>query len=237
MKTILSVGVIILAVIAYFVWFYNAPPTESVPEVVSEEALTCSDGTVLETQLLDNEHIIVSLNGVPYELSPVVSASGARYANADESFVFWNKGNVSMILVDGEVVFENCRTDANQVDDEDMADVSDMIHLDSPVADSVIESPLTLRGEARGPWFFEASFPIQLTNWDGLIIAEGYATADGDWMTESFVPFNAELVFESPYTEGDPDFMKRGTLILQRDNPSGLPEHDASLELTVWFSE
>lgn len=111
----------------------------------------------------------------------------------------------------------------------------DFITLQTPAPGSVISSPLTITGDARGYWFFEASFPIILTNWDGLIIAETFATADGDWMTEDFVPFAASVEFVSPYNPGDPDFMKNGTLIMQRDNPSGLPENDDALEIPVKF--
>jgi hypothetical protein len=115
---------------------------------------------------------------------------------------------------------------------------SDLIRLEEPAAGSVVEkSPIALKGVARGYWFFEASFPISLVNWDGLIIAEGYATAESDWMTEEFVPFTATLEFTNPYNPGDPDFMKRGALILQKDNPSGLPEHDDALEIPVWFAQ
>lgn len=113
---------------------------------------------------------------------------------------------------------------------------ADLISLTSPVPNGIIENPLTLSGMARGYWYFEASFPVILTNWDGLIIAEGYATAEGDWMTEEFVPFTANLEFESPYVEGNPDFMKRGSLILKKDNPSGLPEHDDALEIPIRFA-
>jgi Immunoglobulin-like domain of bacterial spore germination len=112
----------------------------------------------------------------------------------------------------------------------------DRIMLTSPQPDATIASPLIITGEARGPWFFEASFPVTLTNWDGLIIAEGIATAESDWMTEDFVPFRAELTFTSPYQAGDPAFMERGSLILKRDNPSGLPENDAALEITIQFA-
>ncbi len=110
------------------------------------------------------------------------------------------------------------------------------ITLASPLPNSIVESPLVITGQARGTWYFEASFPIILTNWDGLIIAEGIATAESDWMTENFVPFTASLDFENPYHLGDPDFMKKGSLILKRDNPSGLPEHDNALEIPVRFS-
>ena len=113
---------------------------------------------------------------------------------------------------------------------------SDLITLISPVPNSVVEQPLTLSGEARGYWYFEASFPVTITNWDGLIIGEGFATAQGDWMTEAFVPFTATVEFENPYVDGQPDFMKRGFLILQKDNPSGLPENDNALEIPIYFA-
>ncbi len=113
---------------------------------------------------------------------------------------------------------------------------ADLITFWSPVPHEEIESPLHIAGKARGNWFFEASFPVILTNWDGLIIAQGIATAEDDWMTTEFVPFSATLEFTSPYPEGGQDFMKRGSLILQKDNPSGLPELNDALEIPVRFA-
>lgn len=113
---------------------------------------------------------------------------------------------------------------------------ADLIVLNSPVPNGVVSTPLSVSGQARGYWYFEASFPITITNWDGLIIGEGFATAQGDWMTEEFVPFTATLEFENPYVAGQPDFMKRGSLILQKDNPSDLPENDNALEIPIYFA-
>jgi hypothetical protein len=113
----------------------------------------------------------------------------------------------------------------------------DLITIETPKERAVIESPLTLSGDARGQWYFEASFPVVLTNWDGLIIAEGFVTAENDWMTTDFVPFKGMLEFESPFKDGDPDFMKNGTLIFKKDNPSGLPENDAAYEIPIRFAE
>jgi hypothetical protein len=110
-----------------------------------------------------------------------------------------------------------------------------VIRLVSPRPNEVVRSPLAIRGEARGNWFFEASFPVTLTNWDGLIIADGIATARGEWMTTDYVPFEAVLDFERPEDIGD--FSRRGSLILQKDNPSGLPENDDALEITIFFWE
>lgn len=111
--------------------------------------------------------------------------------------------------------------------------IPDLILIESPAPESKITSPLKIKGEARGNWYFEASFPIVLTDWDGKIIAQGIATAQNDWMTENFVPFTATLNFENP--SWNADFSKRGSLIFKKDNPSGLPEHDNAYEMTVWF--
>lgn len=111
----------------------------------------------------------------------------------------------------------------------------DIITLDSPTDGATVTSPLRITGQARGQWYFEATFPVVLTDWDGRIIAEGFAEAQDEWMTTDFVPFVATLEFESPYSEGDPDFMRRGSLILQKANPSGLPEHADAHEIVVQF--
>lgn len=109
----------------------------------------------------------------------------------------------------------------------------DLVVLDVPLPETIVTSPFQVTGKARGFWFFEASFPVFLTDWDGRIIATGIATAQKDWMTEDFVPFIAVLEFDVP--SGPGEARNRGTLILQKDNPSGLPEHDDAREITVYF--
>lgn len=110
-------------------------------------------------------------------------------------------------------------------------DKSDLIRLTSPLPGATVSSPVTLRGEARGNWFFEASFPVFVTDWDGKIIGQGIATAQGEWMTTDFVPFLATITFNTAEISGQ--YSDRGTLILKKDNPSGLPEHDDALEIPV----
>ncbi len=110
---------------------------------------------------------------------------------------------------------------------------ANLIRIDYPRPNQAITSPLVIRGEARGNWFFEASFPVFLTDWDGRIIAQGIATAKGEWMTTDFVPYEATLTFIV-----DKDvYSDRGTLILRKDNPSGLPANDDAMEIPVIFSE
>ena len=114
--------------------------------------------------------------------------------------------------------------------DSQVAVYKDLIQVETPLPESEVSSPLVIKGKARGNWFFEASFPVILTNWDGLIIAEGVAQAEGEWMTTDYVPFTTTLTFTV-----DTRVSNRGSLILKKDNPSGLPEHDDAFEYTVYF--
>jgi immunoglobulin-like protein involved in spore germination len=107
--------------------------------------------------------------------------------------------------------------------------INEPIKLDLPIPGSKISSPLFISGIAKGTWFFEGDAPVILTDWDGLIISEGYITAKEDWMTEEFVPFEGVLEFEVP------EYGERGSLILRKDNPSGLPEYDDALEISILF--
>jgi hypothetical protein len=104
----------------------------------------------------------------------------------------------------------------------------DEIRLNSPRPGEMLKSPLVITGEARGSWFFEASFPLRLLDANGTTVAEHYATASEDWMTENFVPFSSTLLFATPETA-------TGTLVLMRDNPSGLPSGDRALRIPVKF--
>lgn len=105
---------------------------------------------------------------------------------------------------------------------------ADMIQVTSPGAGAIVTSPLTITGQAKGGWYFEASFPVRLLDGNGNQIAIAPAQAQGDWMTEDFVPFSVTLTFTKPATP-------TGTLILQKDNPSGEPQFDGSISIPVNF--
>lgn len=115
------------------------------------------------------------------------------------------------------------------VEASETLDKSDLIIVTSPQSGELVSSPLAITGKARGYWFFEASFPVMLVDDGGNVVASGVASATDSWMTEEFVGFEAELSFVVP------DSMDKGVLILKKDNPSGLPENDDSLEISVVF--
>ena len=110
---------------------------------------------------------------------------------------------------------------------------ADLIRVAMPGPGEEIKSPFIAKGEARGYWFFEASFPVKLFDGNGKEIVMGIAQADppagGEWMTTEFVPFSVALTFEKPSTA-------EGILVFEKDNPSGLPEHADALRIPVLFS-
>lgn len=124
-----------------------------------------------------------------------------------------------------------CRTPEGTLYIEDITHLqeSDLVRPDITFG-ATIKSPQPITGTARGNWFFEAVFPIILEDANGVEIARGIAEAQGDWMTEEYVPFKALLTFTVPQTD-------TGILVFEKDNPSGLPEYDKNYKIAVVFEK
>lgn len=105
----------------------------------------------------------------------------------------------------------------------------DSLVVDTPLPNAIVSSPLTISGRARGEWYFEASFPVKIVDAKGKQLGIVQAQAQGEWMTTDYVPFTTQLPFSIPSTP-------TGTLILEKDNPSGLPEHANQLDIPIRFT-
>jgi len=103
--------------------------------------------------------------------------------------------------------------------------LSSKVKVTSPLPKATVARTFTVTGEAPGPWYFEASFPVQVRNPDGELLASTPAQAQGDWMTEAQVLFKATLTVY--------DYSGPATLILLKDNPSGMPENDDSVSFPI----
>lgn len=105
---------------------------------------------------------------------------------------------------------------------------AELIRIDYPRPNTTVETDgsIVVTGEARGTWFFEADFPVELKDSSGQVIGQGIALADGEWMTEDFVPFTAEVVISR-------DYVGEAELVLHRNNPSDLRENDDELVVPV----
>jgi uncharacterized iron-regulated membrane protein len=96
----------------------------------------------------------------------------------------------------------------------------------SPKQNAKVGREFTVAGTAPSQWYFEATFPIQVRDINDNVIGSIGANAQGDWMSSSPVPFTATVHLDVNYSGP-------ATLILMRDNPSGLPENDDSLEIPI----
>jgi hypothetical protein len=100
------------------------------------------------------------------------------------------------------------------------------IVVSSPKPGSTFGQVVAVNGQARGSWYFEASFPIVIEDAGGNIIGQGIGSAEGDWMTEEFVPFKAIIGLSKAYSGP-------ATVVFKKDNPSGEPARDASVSVPI----
>jgi hypothetical protein len=102
----------------------------------------------------------------------------------------------------------------------------DRVVLRTPSQNTTVGNTFVVSGSAPGNWFFEADFPLQVRDREGNVIARTFASAEGEWMTTELVSFSATVHVDAPYSG-------QATLILLKNNPSGLPEHDDALEIPI----
>lgn len=130
-----------------------------------------------------------------------------------------------LTVIAGAVLLAWPRPGQNGHDSVESPFTSANITVSSPVPSSTVPSSFTIIGRARGSWYFEASFPVEVRDANGNVVGRGLATAEGDWMTTEFVPFSAPVIIEN--------YSGPATLVFIKDNPSGLPEHDDSVSFPI----
>lgn len=106
--------------------------------------------------------------------------------------------------------------------------LSNNVIVTQPLLNTVVKSPVFIKGEAKGLWYFEASFPITIIDANNQTLGGGIAQAKADWMTTGFAPFDAAITFKNPTTS-------TGYIIFAKDNPSGLPEHADEEKMPIKF--
>ena len=79
-------------------------------EPVATATFKCTGGKAIDATFYAHKVDLTLTDGRSLELPQVISGSGARYANADESFVFWNKGDTAFITEgsDDTMTFKDC---------------------------------------------------------------------------------------------------------------------------------
>jgi hypothetical protein len=95
------------------------------------------------------------------------------------------------------------------------------VNIITPAVGDAVFHNFILGGSARGFWFFEGDTSVTVADIKGAKIGEGIAIAKGEWMTESFVPFTANISIVENY-------VGPAIIVFHKSNPSGLLEHEES---------
>lgn len=113
--------------------------------------------------------------------------------------------------------------------DQNQKSLLDLPSVTEPKSGSKITSPVTIRGTVPPGWMFEGVFPIKLLDSNRKLIAQTQATeeAPGSWQSNVSVYFKATVNFSTS--------AKSGFLVLEKDNPSGLPTNSKTFEVPVSF--
>lgn len=108
------IGVLlVLAAIAVGYILFSNRDSSTAAEDQRVAVFTCNAAkSITATFYPEDDHVQLDLSdGRELSLPRAMSASGARYANDSESFVFWNKGNTAFITENGSTTYENCATE------------------------------------------------------------------------------------------------------------------------------
>lgn len=104
------------------------------------------------------------------------------------------------------------------------------IIIDQPRPNESFTSPFAVAGKARGPWFFENSFPLKIIDEQAKVLGTGVATAQISALTNDFVPFVGFIEF---LPNEKPASSTKAFLVFTNDNPSGLPENEISTTVPI----
>lgn len=109
-KRILIIVIIALVIIALGYFIKTNQSVSDVPETITAN-FNCQEERNIQAVFHTGENSSVDLvlsDGRVFYLPQTISASGARYANDNESLIFWNKGDTAFIEENGTVTYQDC---------------------------------------------------------------------------------------------------------------------------------
>lgn len=102
--------------------------------------------------------------------------------------------------------------------------------ISMPLVDKKLSYPITVKGIAPPGWLFEGSTTLKLLDKSGELIVQTTVMEDspGAWMSGENVKFSGVVDIEKP----DSPY---GYLIIEKANPSGLPENYDLFDMPVIY--
>jgi len=87
---------------------FAATPAGAAEKPVADVTFRCDDDKIIKAVFHADRVDLALSDGRSLTLPQAMSASGARYANADESIVFWNKGDTAFIIEGADETYSGC---------------------------------------------------------------------------------------------------------------------------------
>ncbi len=111
---------IILFLVVFFVGFFVGRPFGArtvTGDPVIMAKYVCEEGQKVRVDYYEN-FVYIKFEGFKAYLQRTMSASGVRFANSDESLVFWSKGDGAFIELDGATYIDNCLVEKDPKQEE-----------------------------------------------------------------------------------------------------------------------
>jgi membrane-bound inhibitor of C-type lysozyme len=115
MKKILYFAIVITTLFLGIYLYYKKPISGNIPAVnqasdgvINSVVFNCIENKNIRAIFFKDRVELSLSDGRNMLLYQAVSASGARYANPDESFVFWNKGDTAFVDEGKTTTFKDC---------------------------------------------------------------------------------------------------------------------------------
>ncbi len=130
MKTLLlTIGLIAVLGIGYWFIFINNDDTPNV--TYNEEAFTFVSDDDREFSVRfseDGGYARLNLNDQEYDLQVATSGSGAKYANKDESVIYWEHQGTAMVEINGNEIFSGATLKSNEADKREEASTNPLFN-------------------------------------------------------------------------------------------------------------
>lgn len=83
---------------------------EKQSQIINTAVFACPENKAIYAEFTKNMVKLKLSDGRELTLPQTISASGARYANNNETFIFWNKGNGAFIEENEFTTYKDCVT-------------------------------------------------------------------------------------------------------------------------------
>jgi len=201
MKQILIIlALILLFGLGYFlVSMSNQSEVSPQPPVVysSEVETFSTDSREFTIQYSsESEYAQLGIDGTVYDLERAVSASGAKYANEDESVIFWEHQGEAMVEINGEMIFEGATVSGAQ--DENLL----TFNVDSQKVDCVGVGPMECL-VVNGEYFYDSIQGFEFEpGFNYVLLVERTERENVPADASAYVYTLVQEVSKTPETEG-----------------------------------